>query len=250
MSDTLPLIPPGYRTEDLPRHEVRSRNEILYLLRGLQASSALISLTPASQRWNVITSILDLDDDQLVLDRAHDEALHKQLLAGAEVTFSATLDGVPIVFVASDAEAAVYEDREVFALPLPERLYRLQRREYFRVNLPVANPVLCRVPAQPDSRVPAFTAPVVDLGMGGVAFTDDSGLLPLETGTRLDGCFLYIPDISPVEVALEVRDVMNIPLRNGLQRMRVGCRFASLPNAYAVSLQRYIMELEQARRHL
>ena len=250
MSNALPLTPPGYRDDELPRFEIHNPNEILYLLRGLQASGALISLTPANRSWNVITSILDLDDDQLTLDRAHDEVLNRELLKGTSFTFSANLDHVPVLFVGGDAEEVEFEDRDAIAIPMPESLYRLQRREYFRVHLPLANPVLLRAPAQPDQAIPGFTAPVIDMSMGGLAFTDDSGQLRFGIGTLLEGCRIHLPDIEPVEVALEVRSAIDIPLRNGLSRLRVGCRFARLPNTYAVALQRYIMELEHARRHL
>lgn len=250
MIDFPPLLPPGYRSEDLPQHAIHNRNQIVYLLRGLLASGALVSLTPQHKRWNIITSLLDLDDESAVFDRAHDEALHRQLLDGIAVSVSSALDGVPIVFATRGARAVEHEGREVFAIDLPETVYRLQRRDFFRVHLPVANPVLLRVPAQETTGIPAFTAPVIDLGMGGVAFTDDSGLLPLQVGTTLDNCRLYLPDIAPVEMTLEVRDTVNLPLRNGLYRLRAGCRFATLPNAYAVTLQRYIMELEQSRRQL
>ena len=44
------------------------------------------------------------------------------------------------------------------------------------------DPVLLRAPAQPDQAIPGFTAPVIDMSMGGLAFTDDSVEIPMCRG--------------------------------------------------------------------
>jgi c-di-GMP-binding flagellar brake protein YcgR len=51
-----------------------------------------------------------------------------------------------------------------------------------------------------------------------------------------------------VIVSLQIRNSAQIRLLNGAFQTRLGCRFVDLPNEAAAMLQRFVMNIERARR--
>jgi hypothetical protein len=52
-----------------------------------------------------------------------------------------------------------------------------------------------------------------------------------------------------VFTTLEVRNSAQIRLQNGAFQTRLGCKFVDLPNDMAALLQRFVMNIERARRN-
>lgn len=235
----------------LARFAIHSRTEILFLLRAIQKRKLLVNLDLRDSHHCVITSVLAVDETNhaLILDSARDDALNRELLAGQRAEFSCSLDGVAISFAIDAVRACDYDRRPALCIALPGSLIRLQRREHFRVPLPITNPVKCIVPPTEDNGLEPITAHIIDIGCGGVAIAESSGLLSTETGRTLPECRLLLPEVEMVVATLEVWNSAQIRLQNGGVKTRLGCKFIGLPNDMVASLQRFIMDLERARRN-
>lgn len=234
----------------LARFAIHSRTEIVFLLRTIEKRKLLVKLDLPDSRHCVITTVLAVDEANyaLILDSARDDALNRELLAGNSAEFGCYLDGVAISFAIGAVRACDYNRMPALRIALPESLIRLQRREYFRVQLPITTPVRCIVPATEQS-APPITAQIIDIGCGGVAIAESGGRLGTETGRKLPECRLLLPELEMIVATLEVLNSAQIRLQNGACRTRLGCRFIDLPNDKASSLQRFIMDLERVRRN-
>lgn len=239
------------RDVQLARFAIHSRTEILFLLRAIQKRKLLVNLDLPDSHHCVITSVLAVDEANhaLVLDSARDDALNRELLAGQRAEFSCSLDGVAISFAIDAVRACDFDRRPALRIALPGSLIRLQRREHFRVQLPIANPVKCIVPPTDDAGLEPITAHIIDIGCGGVAIAESSGRLSTETGRTLPECRLLLPEVEMIVATLEVWNSAQIRLQNGEFKTRLGCKFIGLPNDMVASLQRFIMDLERARRN-
>lgn len=235
----------------LARYTLHSRAEILFQLRALQKRKALVNLDLTQSRQIVVTSVLAVNDadNTLILDSARGDALNHELLAGKGAEFVAQIDGVSISFSVGAVALCEHEKLPALRIPVPPSLVRLQRREHFRVPLPIANPVKCIVPSPSEQNREPITTHLVDIGCGGVALTDVSARLGTETGRLLPGCRLLLPDTDVVAATLEVRNAAQIRLQNGAFQTRLGCKFIDLPNEMAALLQRFVMNIERARRN-
>lgn len=235
----------------LARFAIRSRPEILFLLRTIQKRKLLVHLDLPDSQHCVITSVLAVDEahNRLILDIARDEALNRELLSGSRAEFRCSVDGVAVSFVIGAVRACDLDCIPALCVGLPASLIRLQRREHFRVPLPIANPVQCIVPPLADNELEPIIAHIIDIGCGGVAIADNSGRLATETGRTLPECRLLLPQVEMIVATLEVWNTAQIRLHNGAYQTRFGCKFADLPNDKLASLQRYIMDLERARRN-
>lgn len=234
----------------MARFAVNSKTEILFLLRAIQKRNLLVNLDIPGSRQIVVTSIIAVDaaHNTVILDSARGDALNHQLMSGKGAEFITQLDGVSIAFSTGAVTLCEYEKMPALRIAIPKSLIRLQRREHFRVPLPIARPVKCIVPSQSADSQDPITAHIVDIGCGGVAISESSGRLGIEPGVVLTGCRILLPDEDVIFTALEVRNSAQIRLRNGAFQTRVGCKFVDLPNDMAAMLQRFVMMVERARR--
>lgn len=235
----------------LARFTLHSRTEILFLLRAIQKRKLLVNLDLPGSRQIIVTSVLKVNESSntLVLDSARGDALNHELLSGKGAEFVTQLDGVSITFATGPVTLCEYEKLPALRIALPKSLIRLQRREHFRVPLPIANPVKCIVPSWTEEDPEPISTHIVDIGCGGVAIAETGGRLGTETGRIFSGCKLLLPETSAVFTTLEVRNSAQIRLHNGAFQTRLGCKFIDLPNDMAAKLQRFVMDIERARRN-
>ncbi len=234
----------------MARFAVHSSTEILFLLRAIQKRNLLVNLDLPGSRHIVVTSIIAVNkaDNTVILDSARGDALNHQLMSGKGAEFITQLDGVSISFATGPVTLCEYEKLPALRISLPLSLIRLQRREHFRVPLPIARPVKCIVPSTSEEDLEPITAHIVDIGCGGVAIAETRGRLGTETGRILPSCRLLLPETEVIISSLEVRNSAQIRLHNGAFQTRLGCKFIDLPNDMAALLQRFVMNIERTRR--
>jgi c-di-GMP-binding flagellar brake protein YcgR len=237
--------------ELIARCTLHSRAEILFQLRAIQKRKLLVNLDIQGSRQIVVTSVLGVNEtnNTVILDSARGDALNHELLSGKGVDFIAQLDGVSITFSTGPVTLCTYEKLPALRISIPKSLVRLQRREHFRVPLPIANPVRCIVPSPTADDSDPISMHIVDISCGGVALAETSGRIGAETGLILHDCRLLLPEADAVITSLEVRNTAQIRLQNGSFQNRLGCKFVDLPNDMAARLQRFVMDIERARRN-
>lgn len=237
--------------EFLARYTLHSRADILFQLRAIQKRKLLVNLDLHGSRQIVVTSVLAVNEanNTLILDAAPGDALNQDLMSGKGAEFVAQMDGVSISFATGPVTLCQYDKLPALRVALPKSMVRLQRREHFRVTMPIANPVKCIVPSMSADDPDPITAHIVDIGCGGVAIAESGGRLGMETGRILPGCKLLLPETEPIVTTLEVCNSAQIRLHNGAFQTRLGCKFIDLPNDMAARLQRYVMDIERARRN-
>ena len=229
---------------------VNSNTEILFLLSAIHKRNLLVNLDLPGSRQIVVTSIIAVNksDNTLILDSARGDALNHELMSGKGAEFITQLDGVSITFFTGPVSLCEFEKMPALRVALPKSLIRLQRREHFRVPLPIARPIKCIVRATSEDDPEPITAHIMDIGCGGVAIAESGGRLGTETGRILPACRLLLPEADVVVTSLEVRNSAQIRLLNGAFQTRLGCKFIGLPNDMAAMLQRFVMNIERARR--
>lgn len=235
----------------MARFTLHSRTEILFLLRAIQKRKLLVNLDLPGSRQIIITSVLKVNESSntLILDSARGDALNHELLSGRGAEFVTQLDGVSITFATGPVTLCEYEKLPALRIALPRSIIRLQRREHFRVPMPIVNPVRCLVPHVTTEDSEPISTHIVDIGCGGVALIDTSGRLGNATGRMLRDCKLLLPETDVIVTTLETRNSAQVRLQNGAFQTRLGCKFINLPNDMAATLQRFVMDIERARRN-
>lgn len=229
-------------------YEIGSPREIASLLRQIGEKNQPVRMLVQGEQDVCVTSLLDMDvgAGTMLLDCSIDRAQNLRILAKRRLRFETTLDKIRIVFMAEDVESATYENRPALRCAIPASLIRLQRREFYRMETPLASPVRVTIPLLKEGGGIGEAFTLSDISVGGLALLDNKLLLGFGLGHKLTGCTLALPD-GAVGATLMICNTTELTLLNGKRCRRVGCAFADLSRGSLASVQRYITKLERER---
>lgn len=235
--------------DELAPFRIQSRRQIIVLLEGVRAQRQLVKMSASGSSEAVLTSILAVDEDEgSVWFDAAPSKTHNHKLANCErIAFETKLDQIRLLFTTGQAEPDDYQDYPALRVPLPQNIVRIQRRQFYRVAIPLTSPILVAfsAPGTPEKPLekPAMVS-LLNISMGGIAVVDEAYVLTDVPGVVYEHCVLALPGGS-VTVSLEVMNVAQVKLANGKMVHHLGCRFTNISNASEAVIQRFILKLER-----
>lgn len=233
------------------RFTLRSRAEIVSVLRSLAKQNAMITVYFDQGRELILTTILEVNPEfqELVLDLGADAHANNLLLQSTRLMVVGHEDRIKVQFTTSLAQATMRDGHPAFRVRIPGALLRLQRRDFYRVQLPMGKPVKAYLQPNADQPEDLIEARLVDLSCGGAAMVLAGPGIATEVGSVYPACSINLPGVGTVSAPVEIGYLRDVALKNGLHERRVGCRFIKLPGAMQSMIQRYINRAER-ERHL
>jgi c-di-GMP-binding flagellar brake protein YcgR len=232
---------------------VHSRSSIASILRNLMRENRTISAYLPSDEM-VATTILHVDADKnmVIVEPARDPKLNKVFSDTHDVLFDLKHNNVILQFVAPHTQPARFNGHAAVFIELPDKLLRLQRREFFRVAAAITSDnVTCIIKDQYDNK---HTIEVEDLSLGGIGATIEETTLaetiPIKQFKTFRDCQLRIPGFGTLNIDLQVRNCFEKTLSSGKRVLRLGLSYVDLPADKENLLQKYInkLQLEQLRQ--
>ncbi len=238
-------------TSEYAKYLLRGKREIVQILQGLIDAHALISIHVSPKDYSFLTTIVGFTDTTLFLDASSDEAIHQRVAMAERLLCIGQLEKIRIQFSLNSASFTLYDGLSAYSTPLPAELLRLQRREFYRLRTPAANPVICTVmvpPKENSNDTVKIEVRVADISGGGIAImvpANDTHFLP---GAEFDNCTLTLPELGEISVRLKVRNLFKQTIHGGdVETLRAGCEFVDLPRNADSAIQRYIFKVERDR---
>ena len=227
-------------------YTVESRREIIALLRGIREKKQLVRLAVMGESDVCVTSVLEVDPDtdSVLLDCSVDRSQNRRMVEAKRVAFESTLDKIRIMFNSETLTETTHDERPALRMDIPESLIRLQRREFYRMETPVGNPVKVSVRTNEGE---TYVLPLADISCGGIAILDNLHQLGDDNRQTFEHCVIEVPDIGNVTTSLQVRNHIEINLLNGKTSRRVGCQFVNISRGNLAAVQKYITKLERER---
>lgn len=250
--DGQPIAP--IQGDDLEHYLLRGRQQIRQLLQELITARALVSvhLLPGGLSFLSVVLTLSEDEEWLFLDASPNETIHRRSLEAERLLCVTQLDKVRIQFRVSGSAEILLDGHAALAAPIPAEILRLQRRDAFRLQVPLSHQLKCVLPMRelnrddPEISSRTIEAPVIDISASGLSLEIPASKTPPTVGDMIDGCNLQLPG-DPVGVNLEVRYHGRRILGDGREVVRLGCSFVSLPTRAANQIQRYIYQTEDRK---
>lgn len=221
---------------------------VLGVLRDLQTHQVPVCITWGSGQF--ISKILDADTDTLVLDFGSQEYENNAVQRAGKVTVTAETQGAKVEFTLAQLITGEFQDLPAFISPLPQTLWFIQRREFFRIIAPLHPAYFCKA-QMPDKRLLRFR--LCDLSLGGMGALLE-GELPegLQTGMRFSqieldmaswGQFYFDAQL----IAIGERKVVD-GKNDTVTTPRLSFRFLNVSPGVERELQRIIFALEREAR--
>ncbi len=238
--------------EDQAKYLLKKRKAIVRTLKLLLKSKSLISAYFASDRNPLLTLILEVlpDKDLVILDYGPDESTNRKVLEAKQLNVMTQYEGIKARFSSKSVIKAKFKGQPVFAIPIPDSVFWLQRREYYRVKVPMSEPVRCEIRLA-EGR--AVTYPVIDISVGGIAIRDmefDFTEATAPVGHIFEDCQLIFPASGEEPVRLHVRNHVLLNKTNRGEGQRVGLSFEKLGYAADAKIQQYMQMIDLQRRRV
>lgn len=234
-------------TDDkLDEFTITSRREIVFYLRQLINEGTQVSVTFNEGKDSVLTVLLDVDEEKgtLIFDWGGSEEMNRKLLQSNRNHFIARPMGVRNQFIGGIVREVSYSKRRAFSVDLPEKYIRLQRREFFRLTLPITQRPVCTITVAEKQEV-AFET--VDLGLGGVGLEIPSLPFPCELGRVFPNTRIDIKSQGVLQVTIKVCFIGEVS-RGSRQAIRLGCHFENLTPGQENELQKFITFVQREER--
>jgi len=263
--ETLPssILPPHSTFENMSgitllKYEILSRNEenehgidsvkgIVSILKHIAENAARVALYYVDGNCFNLTTLLGVNDKGLWLEQSTNDHDNKRILESGDLALVSTHSEVKVQFIVKQARSTEYQGYPAFHLPLPKCIYRLQRRENFRLNVPSTEPLLCTIPTGEPKPGQSCEVSLMDISAGGMKLAYPEGEIKLVEGKIYENCRIKLPEVGTISVTMIVRNLFSLSTQSGQTVMRAGCQFINLNGAANIWLQRYITSMQRLR---
>ena len=234
-------------SEDISQYLLHSRSEILYILRELIAKKIMVTVYFNHGKDFILTAMLTVLPERgaIVFDCGAQDALNQKLLESDRIIFVAAMSGIRIQFVTTKVREVKYQGKDAFIADFPEQLLRLQRREFYRLEIPAFAQIECTIPD--PSGGTSTVLPIHDISLGGLSVVADKQFEKSRVMEKFHHCSIELKDFGTVISDLEVRTSIQVTQRSG-PTTRLGCKFIELSPTMQTSVQRYMVSVEKERR--
>jgi len=259
MKKNIPLTIESITDADEKECRISSTKQIEAILRNIAETGANVALYYNPKREFIMTTVLDLDEDGLWVEPGHTSTENHHITESHKLTAVSSHNQVKVQFVVNAASKVTYDGQPALFLPMPDSLYRLQRREYFRLSLPPSEHLRCLINVTkpkgenaPEDATPLettvvdFEVPAADISGGGIGLICMEGEFDLVPGETYTDCQIDLPNIGIIHVSITIKNL--IPLsksRTGKIFQRAGCEFMDIDGQTAGKLQRFITDKQR-----
>ncbi len=235
--------------DNYEKYLLHGRGAIIQKLRQLAKSHSLITAHFGGGQHSLLTAVLEVlpEKEVVVLDYGANEKINRKILEASRIVFKTQYEGITAQFTVDRVQRAKRHGKTTFACPLPESLLWVQRREFYRVRVPLGDPVFCEIPVGDEE---PLSLRIIDISVGGVGLEDAENRLDVELEQHLPGCKLKLGEHGDALVNLEVRNFVPLNPDDPAAGRRIGCQIHDLAMDMNTIIQRYIHAVEALRRRV
>jgi c-di-GMP-binding flagellar brake protein YcgR len=224
---------------------VHNKSQILNHLTSLFKKKCLILLSFNENKTFVTTlAAIEPQKDLLLFDCAPSEHLNSQVLVASQIEFNSNFFGIKVHFQGRNIKMAYLGGDAVFSMPIPQSMQWMQRRQFYRVRLPLLRSTLVKLFVDEQ-----FVAdiPLYDLSISGFSLVNDfSGLAHFfEIGRKFSACRLVLENAFNQEIEFQVINVVPLNPSQPDSAQKIGCKFIGLRPAAESGIQLYMQRQER-----
>ncbi|MBW8077141.1 MAG: hypothetical protein GJU76_03485 [Gallionella sp.] len=229
------------------KYRITAAKEIEFVLRNVAVKGSRVALYFGAAKEFILTTLLHVDSHGLWLEQSKNSVTNQQIEADDDLIVVGSHDNVKIQFSAAQPAPVDYQGYPAFFLPLPHTLFRLQRREYFRLMTPVLNPLKCVIPVSDQNIDQPREITIMDISGGGVALTCEENNTELLPGKSYANCRIVLPEFGTISGTIVVRNLAVLTDALGKNYKRAGCELQDMDHPSAGLLHRYVMHLQRVK---
>lgn len=222
--------------------------QIIHNLSVLIKNKCLVSVRFGEGKSFFLTAILELNEENkaIIFDFGPKEDLNQQLIKASRITFEADFAGVKCSFKGSMPKQILYNGESAFTIPIPESIFWMQRREFFRIKSPRSKSSYCQLALEEQKTVNLI---LYDISLTGFSVLNTSSEVSnfLVPGTQIEQCRLVLSETGEDTISFKVcsKLIINPDKIDSLKIQKIGCLFTKITPVFESTVQRYINQLQR-----
>lgn len=201
-------------------------------------------------RGQFISRMLDADEERIIFDLGSNNLDNEYVLSCHDVSISAETHGAKVEFSLDSLEKTTFDGLPAFSAPLPALLWQIQRREFFRISVPLEPTFYCHS-EWPNGKKVRFR--LQDLSLGGIGVLVDEPLPDgLNSGDKFKKLHVELGEYGQFEVGallLHIGERSVVTSKNETRvTPRLSFRFTAIEPLQERQLQQVIFALERLAR--
>ncbi|WP_017346367.1 flagellar brake protein [Pantoea sp. A4] len=233
---------------DKEQYIKRGTLAVLNCMRELLTSRAPLMVSFSSGQF--ISRMLSADDHSLYFDLGSDEQENTLAQQSTQLNISAETSGAKIEFCLPAITIDTHDGLPAFRAALPDLIWQIQRREFFRVTAPLEPTFWC-TSQWPDGSKARFR--LQDLSLGGIgALLDDPLPEGVSAGDMFPSLEVELGEYGKFSVAAQLLHIGERTIITSKNETRItprlSFRFTTIAPAQARELQQVIFALERLAR--
>jgi c-di-GMP-binding flagellar brake protein YcgR len=241
----IPLKIELFSKDEENEYLIANPKEIVSILQTIAQRKSRVAMYYNESISMVLTMILAVDENGVWIDAASNPQDNRLIERSKRIIFVSTHNQAKVQFIATDVMLGTYEDAPAFSLGLPQKLLRLQRRDYYRLVTAETGALNCTIRPIADQAHIQHEVTVMDISIGGVALVCEQTGVELHPGMVYEHCQIELPELGTLEATIEVKNTFEITDRNGKVKRRAGCVFIKPDGRTTMLLQRYVAQMQQ-----
>ncbi len=135
--------------EDFSNYLVKNPKQIINYLKTLAKEKCLIAAGFGDNN-SFLTAILEINEKSqtIIIDCGPKEYLNRELLSVGLVNCTADFNGIKVLFKGRRVKKAGNPSAPALSIQIPELLYWVQRRKFYRVRSPLSKNSYCTIHLQ------------------------------------------------------------------------------------------------------
>lgn len=231
---------------DISSFLIQIPKQIVNQLSLLVKNKSLLSARFGADNASYITTLLAIDEKShsVALDYGPKEELNQLILRAGKATFDTEYQGIKVSFTGSGLKKVILKGEPAFSMPVPNSLYWMERREYYRVKSPLANPSYCQLILQDKAPV---NLKLYDISLTGLAMFNVSKEISdlLIPGTTFPESKLILSGIGETMISFEVRTKYIVNPDKVQKIQKIGCKFIDISRPTEEIIQRYMQQIQR-----
>lgn len=247
MEKDIPLKIEKLSSSEEEEFRLVSPKEIEFVLRKIAEDGSRVALYYGGSSYFILTTLLGVDDSGLWLEQGPDSTANRRIIESDDLVCVSAHLNVKIQFAAHQASATDFQGYPAFYLPFPDSIFRVQRRDSFRLTPPPSAPLRCIIPISEPQQKRQKEVTIMDISAGGIKITCAENDLELEEGKTYENCQIKLPGVGTINVTITVKNLVSLTTKSGQVLRRAGCQFQKLDGTTNILLQRYVNNMQRAK---
>ncbi len=226
---------------------ITSSRQMQSILEYLKKQESKVALYFQHNQQFIISRLVDYDDTHVYLDPSKKPEFNQHIEHSDTLTLVALHNQVKVQCSPSNPQPDHRNAQPVIKCELPDNLFRIQRREYFRVDTSNSIPLKCNIFLQQENKTYQAQVNILNISGGGIGIICTQQQSPLESGKQY-AYQIELPGEGVINGTLEIKTLteMQDTPADSCQHY-IGCQFIDLSRQSEITLQRYITNMQRKR---